>query len=372
MGTVYRRKWKAKDGTIKEGKTYWIKYYENGKPRYEATRFTKYSDAKKLLSRREGNVAKGEPSGISYAKTTFNHLAQDYINYYRINNRNVGNAKRYVEKHLRPVFGRMKAIQITGAAITKYVKSRLEAGAENATINRELSALKRMFSLGKENDRIGRLPHISLLNENNVREGFFEDNEFLALREELPEHLKGVATVYILGWRRSEITGLTWGNVDLINRIVRLETKDTKSRMARTGPLNSELVEVFENQKKLHKRLGSKEPWVFLNSSGTDKLKRFDKAWESACKRAGIGNKLFHDLRRTAVRNMVRKGIPEIVAMKISGHKTRSVFDRYNIVSEGDLQDAARKLEPRAFPVRPARESERVEEVAEEKTNLLH
>jgi integrase len=166
----------------------------------------------------------------------------------------------------------------------------------------------------------------------------------LALRDNLPEHLRGLATfAYKTGWRIQEVCALTWAQVDLKAGIVRLEPGDTKNDDGRTVYLDEEVLEVFQAHDEKRRKLGTALPWVFLNEDGTDRVKRFDKAWGSACKEAGIPGRLFHDLRRTAVRNMVRAGVPERVAMMVSGHKTRSVFERYNIVSDADLRLAAEK-----------------------------
>jgi integrase len=143
----------------------------------------------------------------------------------------------------------------------------------------------------------------------------------------------------------SEITGLTWAQVDLLNGIVRLETGETKNDEGRSVYLDEELAVVFTRLKEERKSRKVVFPWVFTNEGGDESLKEFRGAWENACKTAKIGKRLFHDFRRTAVRNMVRAGIPERVAMMISGHKTRSVFDRYNIVSDTDLKIAASKQE---------------------------
>ena len=180
-----------------------------------------------------------------------------------------------------------------------------------------------------------------MLREDNVRKGFLEHHEFQALIDALPSYLKAPVTfAYHIGWRREEVISLTWNRVDLKQRIVRLEAGETKNSEARTVFLGPELIALFKEQMG-KRQLGCE---LVFHRDGKP-IKDFRFAWSKACKAAGIPGMLFHDLRRTAVRNMVRAGTPERVAMTISGHKTRSVFDRYNIVSLEDLRLAAERRE---------------------------
>jgi integrase len=338
MGTIYKR-----------GNTYWIQYYRNGKPYRETTKSKKEADAKRLLKKREGEISEGKLPGIYFDRIRFDELAEDFLTDYRINGRKSTERAERSVRRLKKHFGGFRVPQITSPKINAYILHRMKnEGAANATINRELSALKRMLNIGAQQTppKVDRVPHISMLKENNVRQGFFEHADFIALRNALPSYLKGLVTfAYKTGWRFSEITGMTWSQVDLDNGIVRLEVGETKNDGARTVYLDDELQEVFQKQWEC-RGLGKKVlPYVFPNEIGTGKISDFRGSWQTACKDVQIGNKLFHDFRRTAVRNMVRAGIPEGVAMKISGHKTRAVFERYNIVNDADLKLAAQKQE---------------------------
>jgi integrase len=137
---------------------------------------------------------------------------------------------------------------------------------------------------------------------------------------------------------------------------VRLDAGTTKNKEGRVFKLTTELRILLQQQKAERDALakaGAICPWVFFRmvaeERGGDKQpqpnKAFNKAWANACRAAGCPGRIPHDLRRTAVLNMVRAGIPERVSMRLTGHKTRSVLERYNIVSDGDLGDAASKLD---------------------------
>ena len=337
MGTIYKR-----------GKTYWIKYYDNGKPIFESSKSTLKMAARELLKQREGDISQGKIPGVYFDKITFDELAKDFLRDYRINQRKSIARAEISANQLKKKFEGYRAPQITTPEIEAYIEQRFKDEAASGTINRELSALKRILNLGLKQTppKVDRVPHIPMLKESNTRKGFFEHGDFIKVRDAVPEYLKGFVTFgYKTGWRHSEITGLKWGQVDLENGTVRIEPGEAKNDDARTIYLDDELKEIFQKQSDTRKNNKKILPYVFLNQKGSDRVKRFDKAWRTACKDAKIGKRLFHDCRRSAVRNMVRAGIPERVAMMVSGHKTRSVFDRYNIVSDTDLKQAAQKQE---------------------------
>ena len=196
--------------------------------------------------------------------------------------------------------------------------------------------------------------------------GFFEPEQLGNVLKHLPAEIKPVIQfAAITGWRiNSEVLPLEWRNVDVAAGEVRLDAGTTKNGEARVFPFTADLRALLKARHAQHERLrkaGILEPWVFYRMVGEGRrgkkkpqpIVAFTVAWKNACNAASCPGRIPHDLRRTAIRTMVRRGVPERVAMMLCGHRTRSVFERYNIVSHTDLKDAARKLD--AGAVRQAR-----------------
>lgn len=350
----------------KRGRTWWIRYYRNGKRHEESSGSTKEGEAKRLLRLREGDIERGVATTPKVGRIRFEEAAADVINDCRTNRkRSLVDVERRIEKHLKPVFGGRRMATITTADIREYVARRQAMALEfkplkkgdpprtrpvsNAEINRELTVLKRMFNLAIQSGKLLQKPYIPFLKEDNVRIGFFERDQFQAVRQRLPEAVRPAATfAYITGWRiDSEVLPLQWRQVDFEAGEIRLDPGTTKNGEGRTFPMTAELREVLEGQRSitqnLQRRHGMLCPQVF-HRAGVP-IKSFRVAFQTACRGAGCPGRVLHDFRRTAVRNLVRAGIPERVAMQMTGHKTRSVFERYNIVSAGDLRDAGKRLD---------------------------
>jgi len=357
MGSIYRR-----------GKTFWIQYYRNGKPYRESTKSKKEADAKRLLKKREGEISEGKLPGIYFDRVKFEELAEDLLRDYRINKKKSLERVQISLNHLEAHFEGFRVTQITSTNINKYVDNRLTEEAANGTINRELAALKRMLNLGARQTppKVDRVPYIEMLEEDNVRKGFLEYRDFLRLCDALPEYLKGFATfAYTSGWRKSEVEGLTWNRVDQQEGFARLEKGETKNKEGRIFFFDDELKATIQRQWEARKKAEKLCPYVFPGPDGRKKMVDFRRSWNKACRETGLGygyktreedsNKwrekglrpgpLLHDARRSAVRNMIRAGTSERVAMTISGHKTRAVFDRYDIVDDKDLRLAAKRQE---------------------------
>ncbi len=328
-------------------KIWWIGYHKNGQKFRESTHSTRREDAVRLLKQREGEIAAGRPIAFQVEKVTFNDLAENFLRDYTINGRrSVGRAKISVA-HLKNFFDGYKALNITTDIIRTYVEKQQRAGRSNGTVNRELSALRRMFTLAVQAGTLLGVPHIPSLQEAPPRRGFFEREQFEAVLRHLPVWIQPVAQFgHELGWRLREILTLESRQVNLEEGWVRLDPGTTKNKEGRLAYPSRGLLEVLRAQAQTTRALEQQQGRIIalvFHRNGKP-IGSFYKAWRSACRKAGVPGMLFHDLRRTAIRNMVRAGIPERVAMQISGHKTRSVFERYNIVSEGDLKEAARKL----------------------------
>jgi integrase len=204
---------------------------------------------------------------------------------------------------------------------------------KKASINRELAILKRGYTPASRDDRIARKPpDIPTLAENNARHGFFESWELASVLAKLPDYLRPPVTwAFYTGWRtHSKILSLTWDQVDLQAGTVRLYREMDKNKAGRVIAIPQVLKDILDQQWREH--LSRYPECSFVFHKNGKRLLTFYKAWRRACQDVGLSGKLGHDFRRTAVRNLVRAGIPEHVAMQITGHLTREVFERFNII----------------------------------------
>jgi integrase len=316
-------------------------------------RSLKTTSRQEAVTRARQLVAELERAGprmLRAERTTFNDLADLILQDYGRNERKSTGKLVTVLQHLRVAFGGWQAAHIGPDDIAEYIDRRKQQGAANGTVNRELAALKRSFYLAVRRKRLSLadIPTIDLLKEAAPRAGFFEREQFEAVRRHLPAPLHAVVTVaYITGWRiKSEILKLQWRQVTFDAETIRLDPGTTKNDEGRLFMMTPELRAVLLEERAatdaLQQATGQIVPLVFHRKGRP--IKAFRRAWLSACRKAGIPDRIPHDFRRTAVRNLERAGVSRSVAMKMVGHKTESIYRRYAIVSESDLREAARKL----------------------------
>lgn len=351
-----------KTGGRRKTTTWAIRFYNRRTSKHEHLYgFKSEVAAERKLRAQLAGQDRGELVGPAVERTSFGDLAEMIVADYKANGRKVKRIEQTLV-HLKRNFGDYRAVDISEDRISRYVASRREHGAAIATINRELAALRRMFNLARH--RVPRAPRVPAYQENNTRQGFFEEPQLRAVQAHLPEDVAPIIEVaYITGWRvPSEILTRQWRHVDFEGQgWLRLEPGETKNREGRMFPMTPALRAALERQRERTTALEQAQdriiPWVFHREGR--RIRGYRRAWLSACVAAGLGtevrnkdgkllrkiaHRIPHDFRRTAIRNLERAGVPRSAAMKMVGHKTESVYRRYAIVDEAMLREAAEKL----------------------------
>ena len=336
-GSIYQR-----------GKIWWVQVYVDGKPIIQSSKSEKKSEAVKLRNKLLAKKARGEISGGAPEKVLIDELLNDVLK------SDIKDTTRYVwekvvEKNIRPFFGKIRAARLSTDLMDKYREKRKTEGRSDSTVNRELSILRTSFHNARKRTppKVHITPYFPMVQETTVRKGFLTDQQYAAVRDALPEELKALfVTAYITGIRRGELLAITWPQVDFEARTITLQRGETKNNDARGVPIVAgDMRDLLMAAKRARDANYPDCHWVFSRLG--QPIKDFRWLWDQACKDAEVPDLNFHDLRRTAVRNMRRAGIPQVIRMKISGHKTDSMERRYNIVDDEDLANARDLLERR-------------------------
>jgi integrase len=349
-----------------------VSYYINGKQVSESSRSDKKAVAEEILRARLEAVRQGSYSPRA-DRVTFGELAEDLIrDYETARRRTLKDALIRLKLHLAPFFhctvetpplpsrlkfvGGVRAAGIRNDDAQRYILLRRTQGASDGTTIQELALLRRMLHLGVKNGKLYRAPSIELPKEPPARKGFLEPADFRRLLIALPEWLRPISVVaYATGMRRGELCNLTWENLKLRDARphIRLEADQTKNGRGRVIPLTGDALVLVKMQRELRDSRYPDCPFVFFRPRlpwerkvpGWRAVGDFRKVWDAACKSVGVPGLRWHDMRRSACRNLIRAGVPQSVAMSISGHVTTSVFNRYDISSEADKFEAMERVE---------------------------
>jgi integrase len=321
----------------------------NGKLRQESTKSESRMVAERLLRDRLTKVEQGLPVA-EMKKLKYEDIRKTLIMDYRTRGIKMleedadGSPYVWGFEHLDPFFKNHLVRTITTDLLYQFIEKRQKEGAKNATINRNLSLLRRMMNLARREGKSVMFPYFPMMKENNIRKGFITPAQFIELREAMPKHLRPLMTfLYFTGCRIGAALAITWSQIESEKGRfqLRIEGNQTKNEEPVLLPLPLELNEALEKMPHQGRLFDARN---------------LRKSFQAACIKVGLGMKtgpkdwqykglLIHDFRRSGVRNLIRSGVPRRIAMKISGHLTESTFERYNIVDSTDLHEAMAKVE---------------------------
>jgi integrase len=325
------------------GKTYWIEFYDDtGKRRRERIGPSKSAAEQRLRDVMKARTEERHIQKDLGARVTVGELCQWYLELPEV--RAKASFDRDVDsiQNLKRILGETtKLRELTAGKIEGYQRRRLEEPSpvhlsqtvRPATVNREVACLRTMISRAVKHGKLDANPisRVKKLPENNVRERVLGPDQFECLLECCPQHLKPIVLVaYLTGMRRSEILFLTWEEVDLQNKFIRLKGNRTKTGVARSVPLHPR---VWDALSRLPRGIRSSRVFLWRGKPIND----VKKAFRTACTKADLNDFTFHDLRHCAINNLRLAGNDYFKIMAISGHKTMNVFKRYNLVTEEEL-----------------------------------
>jgi integrase len=327
-----------------------------------------WTEAKRVRDLFITDVSAGRVTTSSVETVTCGELLTQYIAHLKAQNKPAAYViERCIEANVRPFFGARKVAQLQTKDFERYREMRTE-GVSNTTVDHDFAYLKSALLLEhkKTPSRVAKVPHIPKSGEDNVRQGFLEFDGYEKVLAQLPLSLKCLFVLaYHVGNRKGALLELKWPKVDFENGVIRFIRMQNRKPVPLAAPIYGDMADWLRSQKTFRDQHFPDSEFVFFwypadceidptfktghggrrNDPGSA-IRTFYQSWKTAVKDAGFPDLLFHDLRRSAVRNMVEKiGMSEKRAMEISGHKTRSCFERYHIVSLADIQESGQKMD---------------------------
>jgi integrase len=332
------------DGSLYlRGSTYWICIYVDGKQQRESAKTGDEATALKYLRNRlkEVHAHELDPSKPFITQRNRRRTISDLMDALKadLEIRNKWNPQaKTTSDHVTRAFGSMRSTSLGAEDVDDYVKRQLAGGYAKAYINHALQLLKQAYRLAEL-----PAPKIRRLDDSdNRRRGFFTELEIRRVMSNLPAELADFTLfAWLTGMRKGEIASLRWEDVD--GDELRLRSENSKNGEERVIPFEGELADLIERRRQARqfkiKNVVVASPYIFHRRGRP--ICEFRKSWATACRLAGV-RRLFHDLRRSAARNMLNAGVPQAIAMQITGHKTDSMFRRYAIIAPNDVRTALR------------------------------
>ena len=342
------------------GGNWWIAYYNGrgdesrepaakvvGKPRGTATE----ADAHRALKRRYQEILGGRFVGPQAERVTIQQLLDAYRDHCLLRGCKVVHQARLKDgstvyrgrlvsclTHVAEAFGDEPAINVTAARIDRWVADMLAANIPPGSAKVYVAYLRAALLLAKRQGRLAAVPYFPTIEVRDARQGFVDRDELARIVAALPDPINDVAQLaYMIGWRKREVLDLQWAMLDRVGGVLRLP--DSKNGEGRVVPVAGAVATLIEKRW----RLRALTPWVF-HAAG-QQVRWINQQWNRACREAKVPGRLFHDLRRSAIRNMEAAGVPRSAAMRISGHKTEAMYRRYAVTSTDDLRQALERVE---------------------------